>query len=310
MTNPDFRTLLCVAGFYRWSTALVDMVDFRPGQRIGLACGTGAVTRLIVDRIKAPATALSSGIDMSAPPQEAMAQLGSAATWAPSSFTAEPNTSPRSSRTRRRRGLLQRIHMVPISRRSWPKLRQLCAGGTFASITTFFQAASARSSSSTALDSKSLASLKSNYGISRKSDKVAARVAAHTEEYESCSEERLLRGANPPLPRPWTVALPRHPSTRPSSRAQCGIPLGYGSKPSKWAPAKPSRSSSSTGPRELADRDRYTQIADGGGDRENTACNNRPALEISTSFSIRPLRIPFRATCSGFEKAWGAVATT
>ena len=67
-------------GFYQVvNKQLVEMVDFRPGQRIvDLACGTGAVTRLIVEKLKGARDSRVIGVDMSATAiREAMTQLSS-----------------------------------------------------------------------------------------------------------------------------------------------------------------------------------------------------------------------------------------
>ena len=66
-------------GFYQVvNKQLVEMVDFHPGQRVvDLACGTGAVTRLILEKLRGARDSLVIGIDMSATAiREAMAQGG------------------------------------------------------------------------------------------------------------------------------------------------------------------------------------------------------------------------------------------
>ena len=68
-------------GFFKAVNAhLVDLANIHPGQRIvELACGTGAATRLIRDRLEGARESLVIGIDASASAlREAMQQLGNA----------------------------------------------------------------------------------------------------------------------------------------------------------------------------------------------------------------------------------------
>ncbi|MBI4337107.1 MAG: class I SAM-dependent methyltransferase [Chloroflexi bacterium] len=67
--------------FYRAVNAqLLDLASLQPGQRIlEVACGTGAVTRMILDKLRGARDSLVIGLDMSgAALKEAMEQLGTA----------------------------------------------------------------------------------------------------------------------------------------------------------------------------------------------------------------------------------------
>ena len=180
-------------GFYQVvNKQLVEMVDFRPGQRIvDLACGTGAVTRLIVEKLKGARDSLVIGIDMSATAiREAMAQLSSVKDVA---FQLIHSRAEQLSDIVKERvdGVVfcNGIHMVPDKTDLMAEVATtLRPGGTFAFNTTFFNGAVPEESEQfyRRWMSKSIRSLKKNHDMlpSRDVEKVAARVQLTVGEYE------------------------------------------------------------------------------------------------------------------------------
>ncbi len=227
-------------GFYQVvNRQLVDMVDFRPGQKIvDLACGTGAVTRLIADRVKGARDSLVIAIDMSASAiREAMTQLGSARDVALefihsraehlSTIVKNPVDGV---------VFCNGIHMVPDKQTLVAEVAAtLRPGGTFAFNTTFFQGSVPPESEQfyRRWMSKSLRALKSTYGMFPKAEKVAARVQLTPEEYEELLLKNGFSVARTHLcPAPMDLAgfLAISQYEAFIEGAMPGIPLEYGSE--------------------------------------------------------------------------------
>jgi ubiquinone/menaquinone biosynthesis C-methylase UbiE len=180
-------------GFYQVvNRQLVDMVDFHPGQRVvDLACGTGAVTKLIVEKLRGARDSFVIGIDMSALAiREAMAQFVSVKDVALEFIH---------SRAEQLSVIVKEqvdgvvfcngIHMVPDKTELMGEVAAtLRPGGIFAFNTTFFNGSIPEESEQfyRRWMSKSIRSLKKNYDMlpSRDVEKVAARIQLTVEEYE------------------------------------------------------------------------------------------------------------------------------
>lgn len=227
-------------GFYEVvNRQLVDMVDFHPGQKIvDLACGTGAVTRLIAERVKGARDSLVIAIDMSASAiREAMAQLGSARDVAMefihsraehlSSIVKAPMDGV---------VFCNGIHMVPDKETLVAEVAStLRQGGTFAFNTTFFQGSIPPESEQfyRRWMSRSLRALKSKYGLFPKQEKVAARVQLTRDEYEHLLLNNGFAVARTHLcPAPMDLAgfLAISQYEAFIEGAMPGIPLEYGSE--------------------------------------------------------------------------------
>ena len=227
-------------GFYQVvNRQLVDMVDFHPGQRVvDLACGTGAVTRLIAERLKGARDSVVIAIDMSALAiREAMAQLGSAREVA-MEFIHSRAEHLSTLVKERVDGVVfcNGIHMVPDKQELVAEVATtLRPGGTFAFNTTFFLGSVPAESEQfyRRWMSKSLRALKSNYGIFPKHEKVAARLQLTAEEYEAL----LLRNGfsvaqthlcPAPMDLPGFLAISQYEAF--IEGAMPGVPLEYGSE--------------------------------------------------------------------------------
>ena len=227
-------------GFYQVvNRQLVDMVDFHPGQKIvDLACGTGAVTRLIADRVKGARDSLVIAIDMSASAiKEAMAQLGSARDVALEFIHSRAEYLSTIVKYRVDGVVFcNGIHMVPDKQTLVSEVATtLRSGGTFAFNTTFFQGAIPSESEQfyRRWMSKSLRALKSNYGMFPKQEKVAARVQLTPEEYEELLLKNGFSVARTHLcPAPMDLAgfLAISQYEAFIEGAMPGIPLEYGSE--------------------------------------------------------------------------------
>ena len=180
-------------GFYQVvNKQLVEMVDFRPGQRIvDLACGTGAVTRLIVEKLKGARDSLVIGIDMSATAiREAMAQLSSVKDVALELIHSRAEQLSDIVKERVDGVVFcNGIHMVSDKTDLMAEVATtLRPGGTFAFNTTFFNGAVPEESEQfyRRWMSKSIRSLKKNHDMlpSRDVEKVAARNQLTVGEYE------------------------------------------------------------------------------------------------------------------------------
>jgi len=178
-------------GFYQVvNRQLVDMVDFQPGQRVvDLACGTGAVTRLIMERLKGARDSLVIAIDMSATAiREAMAQLGSVKEVALEFIHSRAEQLSLIVKERVDGVVFcNGIHLVPDKEELMGEVAAtLRPGGTFAFNTTFFHGSVPQESEQfyRRWMSKSIRSLKANHGIMPTHEKVAARIQLTAEQYE------------------------------------------------------------------------------------------------------------------------------
>ena len=227
-------------GFYQVvNRQLVDMVDFHPGQKIvDLACGTGAVTRLIADRIKGARDSVVIAIDMSASAiREAMAQLGSARDVA-LEFIHSRAEHLSTIVNFRVDGVVfcNGIHMVPDKQKLVEEVAAtLRPGGTFAFNTTFFQGSVPAESEQfyRRWMSKSLRSLKSKHNMFPKHEKVAARLQLTAEEYEALLLRNGFSVARTHLcPAPMDLAgfLAISQYEAFIEGAMPGVPLEYGSE--------------------------------------------------------------------------------
>ena len=227
-------------GFYQVvNRQLVDMVDFHPGQKIvDLACGTGAVTRLIADRIKGARDSVVIAIDMSASAiREAMAQLGTARDVA-LEFIHSRAEHLSTIVNFRVDGVVfcNGIHMVPDKQKLVEEVAAtLRPGGTFAFNTTFFQGSVPAESEQfyRRWMSKSLRSLKSKHNMFPKHEKVAARLQLTAEEYEALLLRNGFSVARTHLcPAPMDLAgfLAISQYEAFIEGAMPGVPLEYGSE--------------------------------------------------------------------------------
>ena len=192
MTESEFSYKpFASQGFYQVvNRQLVDMVDFHPGQRVvDLACGTGAVTRLIIEKLKGARDSFVIGIDMSAQAiREAMAQLGSVKEVA-LEFIHSRAEQLSVIVKERVDGVVfcNGIHMVPDKTELMGEVATtLRPGGTFAFNTTFFNGAVPEESEQfyRRWMSKSIRSLKKNHDMMPSHERVAARIQLTVEEYE------------------------------------------------------------------------------------------------------------------------------
>ena len=227
-------------GFYQVvNRQLVDMVDFHPGQKIvDLACGTGAVTRLIADRIKGARDSVVIAIDMSASAiKEAMAQLGTARDVA-LEFIHSRAEHLSTIVNYRVDGVVfcNGIHMVPDKQTLVAEVAAtLRPGGTFAFNTTFFQGSVPQESEQfyRRWMSKSLRALKSKHNMFPKHEKVAARLQLTADEYEALLLRNGFSVARTHLcPAPMDLAgfLAISQYEAFIEGAMPGVPLEYGSE--------------------------------------------------------------------------------
>lgn len=227
-------------GFYQVvNRQLVDMVEFHPGQKIvDLACGTGAVTRLIADRVKGARDSLVIAIDMSASAiKEAMAQLGSARDVA-LEFIHSRAEHLSTIVKYHVDGVVfcNGIHMVPDKQTLLAEVATtLRPGGIFAFNTTFFQGSIPPESEQfyRRWMSKSLRALKANYGLFPKQEKVAARQQLTVEQYEELLNANGFSIAQTHLcPAPMDLAgfLAISQYEAFIEGAMPGVPLEYGSE--------------------------------------------------------------------------------
>ena len=194
MTESEFSYRpFASQGFYQVvNKQLVEMVDFHPGQRVvDLACGTGAVTRLILEKLRGARDSLVIGIDMSATAiREAMAQLSNVKDVALELIHSRAEQLSEIVKERVDGVVFcNGIHMVPDKTELMGEVATtLRPGGTFAFNTTFFNGAIPEESEQfyRRWMSKSIRSLKKNHDMlpSREVEKVAARVQLTVEEYE------------------------------------------------------------------------------------------------------------------------------
>lgn len=229
-------------GFYQVvNKQLVEMVDFRPGQRIvDLACGTGAVTRLIIEKLKGARDSLVIGIDMSATAiREAMTQLSSVKDVALELIHSRAEQLSEIVKERVDGVVFcNGIHMVSDKSDLMAEVAiTLRPGGTFAFNTTFFNGAVPEESEQfyRRWMSKSIRSLKKNHGMlpSRDVEKVAARNQLTVGEYEDLLTQSgfsIQRKDLCPAPMDLDGFLAISQYEAFIEGAMPGVPLGLGSE--------------------------------------------------------------------------------
>lgn len=183
--------------FYKAVNAyLVDVSGIRPGQKVvELACGTGAVTRMILEKLRGARESLVIGIDMSASAlREAREQLGEVREGA---IQFIQDRVERLTEVVRERvdGVIfcNGIHYIPDKQGLLSSIaRALQPGGIFAFNTAFYQGAIPPETEQfyRRWMVKALRTLKAHYGLSPQRERVESRKPLTAGEYRS-----LLEGA-------------------------------------------------------------------------------------------------------------------
>ena len=177
------------------NTYLVNHAGLRPGQSVvELACGTGAVTRLILDRIRGARESLVIAIDMSAAAlREAMTQLGTVRDVALEFIQSRVEQLSDTVKERVDSVIFcNGIHMVPDKPGLLSQVSStLKPGGVFAFNTAFFQGAVPPETELfyRRWMSRSVRVLKSRYGLMPKNEKVASRRQLSPDQYTDLLEE-------------------------------------------------------------------------------------------------------------------------
>lgn len=176
--------------FYRsMNTHLVDLVDLQPGQKVvELACGTGAVTRLILEKMRGARESLVIGIDMSATAlREAMSQLSSVRDVALQFIQSRAEHLSEVVMERVDRVIFcNSIHMVPDKPALLSQISDsLKPRGVFAFNTSFFLGAQPPETEQFYRKwmYRSIRVLRSRYGLMPSNDRVAARVQLSPDQY-------------------------------------------------------------------------------------------------------------------------------
>jgi ubiquinone/menaquinone biosynthesis C-methylase UbiE len=184
-------------GFFKAVNAhLVDLANIHPGQRIvELACGTGAATRLIRDRLEGARESLVIGIDASASAlREAMQQLGNARDVALQFI--QGRVEALSSTVREHvDGVIfcNGIHYVSDKDSLLDQISQtLKVGGTFAFNTSFYQGAHLPETEGfyRRWMFKAIRLLRSEYQLRPQPDKVESRKQLTPEQYSQLLRDR------------------------------------------------------------------------------------------------------------------------
>jgi ubiquinone/menaquinone biosynthesis C-methylase UbiE len=184
-------------GFFKAVNAhLVDLANIHPGQRIvELACGTGAATRLIRDRLEGARESLVIGIDASASAlREAMQQLGNARDVALQFI--QGRVEALSSTVREHvDGVIfcNGIHYVSDKDSLLDQISQtLKVGGTFAFNTSFYQGAHLPETEGfyRRWMFKAIRLLRSEYQLRPQPDKVESRRQLTPEQYSQLLRDR------------------------------------------------------------------------------------------------------------------------
>ncbi|MCH7760678.1 L-histidine N(alpha)-methyltransferase [candidate division TA06 bacterium] len=169
---------------------LVDLVGLRPGQKVvDLGCGTGAVTRLIMEKLEGARNSLVIGIDMSAAAlREAMSQLNNARNVAIHFVQSRVEHLPEIVKEQVDSVFFcNGIHLVPDKPRLLTQISTaLKSGGIFAFNTTFFQGAPPPETEQFYRKwmFKALRILRRRHGIMPQKGKVEARRQLTSEQYE------------------------------------------------------------------------------------------------------------------------------
>ena len=184
-------------GFFKAvNSHLVDLANIHPGQRIvELACGTGAATRLIRDRLEGARESLVIGIDASASAlREAMQQLGNARDVALQFI--QGRVEALSSTVREHvDGVIfcNGIHYVSDKDSLLDQISQtLKVGGTFAFNTSFYQGAHLPETEGfyRRWMFKAIRLLRSEYQLRPQPDKVESRKQLTPEQYSQLLRDR------------------------------------------------------------------------------------------------------------------------
>ena len=184
-------------GFFKAVNAhLVDLANIHPGQRIvELACGTGAATRIIRDRLEGARESLVIGIDASASAlREAMQQLGNARDVALQFI--QGRVEALSSTVREHvDGVIfcNGIHYVSDKDSLLDQVSQtLKVGGTFAFNTSFYQGAHLPETEGfyRRWMFKAIRILRSEYQLRPQPDKVESRKQLTPEQYGQLLRDR------------------------------------------------------------------------------------------------------------------------
>jgi ubiquinone/menaquinone biosynthesis C-methylase UbiE len=177
-------------GFYRSVNAyLVDRLDLRPGQKIvELACGTGTVTRMILEKVRGARESLLIGIDSSAASLKvAKEQLSSVKDAALQFFQTRAEQLAEVVRERVDRVVLcNGIHLVPDKELLLAQVsRALKPGGLFAFNTSFFQGAQPPETEQfyRRWMFRALRILRADYALTPQRDRVEARRQLTPEQY-------------------------------------------------------------------------------------------------------------------------------
>ena len=178
-------------GFYRTvNSHLVDLAEIRPGQRIvELACGTGAVTRLLLDKLRGARDSLVIAIDSSATSlREAVEGLGNVRDVALEFIQGQVEALSETVKERVD-GIVfcNGIHYVEDKDQLLVQVSDtLKPGGTFSFNTSFFQGAHLPETEQfyRRWMFKAIRILRSRYGLMPKADKVQSRRQLTPEQYD------------------------------------------------------------------------------------------------------------------------------
>ena len=171
------------------NTYLIEQAGIQPGQRVvDLACGTGAVTRLILERLRGARESLVIGIDMSSTAlREAMNQLGNVRDVALQFIQSRVEQLSENVRERVDSVIFcNGIHMIPDKPALLSQVSaSLKPGGVFAFNTSFFQGAVPQETEQfyRRWMFRSIRVLRSRHGLMPKNDKVESRRQLTPEQY-------------------------------------------------------------------------------------------------------------------------------
>ncbi|MFN3974004.1 MAG: class I SAM-dependent methyltransferase [Dehalococcoidia bacterium] len=187
-------------GFYRAVNAyLLERVGLHPGQRVvELACGTGAVTRMILEKLRGARDSVVIGIDMSASAlREAMQSLSDARDAAVQFVHGRVEELSRLVREKADAIIFcNGIHYIQDKAALLQQVVDaLKPGGRFAFNTSFFQGAHAPGTESfyRRWMYKAIRILKERHGLLPRADKVEARRQLTPEQYKALLESHGLR---------------------------------------------------------------------------------------------------------------------
>ncbi len=171
------------------NTYLIEQAGIMPGQKVvDLACGTGAVTRLILERLRGARDSLVIGIDMSSVAlREAMNQLGNVRDVALQFIQSRVEQLSENVRERVDSVIFcNGIHMIPDKSALLSQVSaSLKPGGVFAFNTSFFQGAIPPETEQfyRRWMFGSIRVLRARHGLMPKNDKVESRRQLTPEQY-------------------------------------------------------------------------------------------------------------------------------